>query len=60
MENEIIRKKKIEPNWEKLGVYIACLGFLFLFWQGQMHVMEKIADLRERTAKLEVLIKKGD
>jgi hypothetical protein len=43
-------------NWEKIGVYIACLGFLFIFWQGQLNMSEKISEIKERIAKLEVKV----
>lgn len=41
-------------NWEKIGVYIACLGALYMFWNSLDNIKDDISDNRERTAKLEV------
>lgn len=56
MENEKSTKSKFQINYEKVGLYIACVGFLFLFWQTQMIMSDKISDLKERIAKLEVKV----
>ncbi len=58
MQNEKISNNKMPINYEKIGVYVACIGLLFLFWQSQMSISDKIADIRERIAKLEIKIEK--
>lgn len=49
-----MESKKI--NFEKISVYIACLGFLFMFWQSQMNIKDSISDLSERVRALEVKV----
>lgn len=44
--------KKI--NWEKLSIYLACLGFLLTFWGFLNQTNRDIADIRERIKGLEV------
>lgn len=43
-------------NWEKVGVYLACVGVLFMFWHSQERSSETISYLRERIAVLEIKI----
>lgn len=45
-------------NWEKISVYLAALGFIFLLWNTQTSLLNSVADLRERIAKVEVKIEK--
>ena len=41
-------------NWEKVGVYVAIITIAFLFWQSWRDLTKDNAELRERTARLEV------
>jgi len=43
-----------EVNWEKIGLYLATLGFIFMFWQAWRDVHKDSSELRERIAVLEV------
>jgi hypothetical protein len=45
-------------NWEKIGVYIVCIGALFMFWQSVNDIKDSISDIKERIAKTEVKIEK--
>lgn len=44
-------------NWEKVSVYFAVLGFLFMFWSTQNDIKDRQADMRERIATIEAIIK---
>lgn len=52
MENE----KNKEVNWEKIGLYFAILGFVFMFWQAWRDLHKDSSEIKERVAKLEVKI----
>lgn len=43
-------------NWEKISVYLACLGFIFLLWSSQSNMVFSLLDMKERIAKLEVKV----
>lgn len=45
-------------NLEKIGIYLAVLGFIYMFWQSQMSIVEKLSDIKERTKALEVKVEK--
>ena len=47
-------KKNI--NWEKLSVYLATLGFVFLLWSSQSKMIFALGDMKERIARLEVKV----
>lgn len=53
-------KKLKQFNWEKISVYIAIVGGFFMMINYLFSMKDEISLLRERTARLEVLIKKGD
>ena len=54
-------KKLKQFNWEKISVYIAIVGGFFMMINYLFSMKDEISLLRERTAKLEVLItNKGD
>jgi UDP-N-acetylglucosamine pyrophosphorylase len=53
MENNNLKK---QINWEKIGIYFAAVGFIILLVQSQMDIIEKISEVKERIAKLEVKI----
>jgi len=46
--------KKI--NWEKIGIYIAAISFVFSFWITQFVTMDRISDIKERVRALEVKV----
>ncbi len=41
-------------NWEKVGVYLAIVTTVLLFWQSWRDLTKDNTELRERTARLEV------
>lgn len=43
-------------NYEKVGIYLACIGFVYMFWQGQNSDKVILFDIKERLAKLEVKV----
>lgn len=47
-----------EVNWEKIGLYLATLGFIFMFWQAWRDLHTDSSSLRERVAIAEVKIDK--
>jgi hypothetical protein len=53
-----MQREDRKVNWEKISVYIACLGFIYMFWQSQDKIKEGISDIRERIAVLEIKVKK--
>ena len=40
-------------NIEKIGVYIAGIGFLSIIWASEMSTKDAITDIKERLCKLE-------
>lgn len=49
-------KKPNNINWEKISVYIACLGFIFLLWNSQSSILENLSFVKERIARLETKV----
>lgn len=45
-----------DVNWEKIGLYLATIGFIFMFWQAWRDLHRDNSDLRERVAVIEVLV----
>lgn len=57
MENQ--NKDKLTPMLpflEKVGVYLACIATLFMFWQGWRELHRDSTALQERISKLEVKV----
>ena len=52
----ILECKKMKINYEKVGIYLACIGFVYMFWQGQNSDKVILFDIKERLAKLEVKV----
>ena len=50
--------EKKEVNWEKIGLYLAVLGFILMFWQAWRDLHKDSADIRERIATVEVKVEK--
>jgi hypothetical protein len=53
MQNKEEKPESKRVNWEKLSVYIACLGFIYMFWASQDTLKETNAIIRERLARVE-------
>lgn len=51
-------KKINQINFEKIGIYIGCIGILVTFWNSQMKMMEELSSAKERIVRLEVLLEK--
>lgn len=49
-------KNKRKKDWEKFGVYLACVVFFFMSWQSQMNIMDKLSDIKERIGKVEIRV----
>jgi hypothetical protein len=45
-----------EINWEKLGLYIAMITLIFMFWQAWRDVHTDISGIKERISVLETQI----
>lgn len=45
--------EKNSINWEKISLFISCVGFVSLFWYSQDTTKEKLSETRERLAKVE-------
>ena len=43
-------------NWEKMGVYLAALGMLFMIWNFQNSIKDEICLVRERLSSLEAKV----
>ena len=48
----------VKVNWEKIGVYLGILGFIYTFWYSEINTKNTLAEVRERTRALEVKIDK--
>jgi len=47
-------------KWELFGIYIAALTALSFFWQNSRDTHKTIGDLRERMARVEVRLDRGE
>lgn len=56
----MVNRKTKEVNWEKIGVYIAIAGGFFMMISYLFGIKDEVSLLRERLAKLEVILDKKE
>lgn len=51
--NELTITTRPNIDYEKILVYVGIISFLITFWQGWRDIHKDMADIKERTARIE-------